>query len=73
MDIKDGLLKVIVKPNSKCNKIYVKDGKVRVDVKAVADKDKANKELVKFVSKELGRKVRIKKGLRSREKVLRIG
>ena len=62
---------IIVKPNSYENKITGMEGdKIKVNISAPADKDKANKEVIKFFSKLLKKKVRIKSGLKSREKVL---
>ena len=83
--IKDNKLKVVVKPNanktevmelnvcniggnSKCNNSCV----VKIAVKAIPDKNKANIELVKFLSKLLKKKVRIVSGMKSKEKVLEI-
>ena len=64
-------LHVRVKPNAKKTEITQKNEKVwTVSVAAPPDKDKANKELVRFLSKVLKKKVRIKSGLRSREKTL---
>ncbi len=70
-----GNVKVILKPNSNCNKIAGFDNKKKaylVEVKAPAHENKANIELVKFLSKLLKKKVRILKGMKSREKVLEI-
>jgi len=75
IDVKDNKIKVLVKPNSSKNEIVGFDSSRKgyiVRVKAVPDKGKANAELVKFLSKELGKKVEIVKGLKSREKLLRI-
>ncbi|MBN1645348.1 YggU family protein [Candidatus Woesearchaeota archaeon] len=65
--------KIIVKPDSKENKILGYDKEklaIRIAIKAKADKNKANIELIKFLSKQLNRKVRIKTGLKSREKII---
>ena len=73
--IKDNKLRVIVKPNSSRTEIleYNKDKQaVVIAVKAPADKNKANLELIKFLSKQLKRKVRIKSGLTSKEKVISV-
>lgn len=73
--IKDNKLKIVVKANSNKNEILgfesVKNG-VRVTIKEPADKNKANKEIVKFFSKLLKKQVRIKSGLTSKEKILEI-
>ena len=71
--IVDDKLRIIVKPNAPETKVlgYDENKKaVRVSVSAVADKDKANKALVRFISKLVKRKVVIVSGSRSREKVL---
>lgn len=84
--IKDNKLHVVVKPNSpKTEIIGEENGKLKIAIKAVPDKNKANIALVKFLSKELKlsarkvrsrktsvRKVRIISGSKSREKVLEI-
>lgn len=73
--IRNSSLKITVKPNSSKTVISGYDAEkniIKVDVAAVPDKDKANKEIVKFFSKLLKQKVRIKSGLRSREKILEI-
>ena len=70
----DGKIKVIVKPNAKKTEILGYDETkkaLRIAVAAVPDKDRANKELIRFISKRLG-KVSIIRGTRSREKTLRI-
>ena len=61
---------VRVKPNANENSIALKDGVYHVSISEPADKNKANIELIKFLSKELGCKVRIVSGLRSREKII---
>lgn len=51
----------------------ISKGKVwKINLKSRAEKGKANLELVKLISKELGERVRIVKGLKSKEKILRI-
>ena len=71
----DGLLRIYVKPNSKKTENIGYDElrkAVKVNVSEPADKDKANKEIIKYFSKLLKRKVLIKSGLKSREKTLKI-
>jgi len=66
-------LKVIVIPNASKNEIISnKDNVLKVKLKAVPQKGKANEELLKFLKKELGIKARIVKGLTSRKKTLEI-
>lgn len=64
-------LRVIVKPNSSKNEIVKFDDKeLIVRIAAPPEKDKANKELIKFLSKKFKKKVKIAKGLRSRKKMI---
>lgn len=66
-----GAFKVRVKPNARKNAIVsFVDGVLVVEVAAPADKHKANVELVKFLSRQLGYQVRIKSGQTSKEKTL---
>jgi len=68
-------IRIIVKPNAKETKIIGIDearNALRVDVAAPADKDKANKEVIKFFSRLLKKRVGIAHGLRSKEKILRV-
>lgn len=64
---------VVVKPNSSKNEIVGYDSERKVwivKVKAAAEKDKANKELLNFLRKATGKRFVIKNGIRSREKTL---
>lgn len=64
---------VVVKPNSSKNVIVGYDSERKawvVKVKAAAEKDKANRELLKFLRKETGKAWVIKSGSRSKEKIL---
>jgi uncharacterized protein (TIGR00251 family) len=73
--IKNNSLKILVKPNSKKNEILGYDSArkaVKVAIAAQAEKGKANIEVVKFFSKLLKKKVQIKSGLTSKEKLLKI-
>ena len=66
---------VMVKPNAAENKIleYNKETNTyRVAIKAPPEDDKANKEVIRFFSKLLKKRVTIAHGLKSREKVLEI-
>lgn len=72
---KEKNIKIIVKPNSPTTKITAVDevrNALRVDVSAPQDKGKANKEVIKFFSKLLKKKVKIVHGLKSKEKILRV-
>ena len=73
--IKDNKLKVLIKPNSPKNSILGFDSSkkaLKISIKAVPKKGKANQELIKFISKLLKKKVEIIKGLTSRNKILKI-
>ena len=66
-------LRVTVIPNASKNEIISnKNNILKIKLKAVPQKGKANEELLKFLKKELGIKARIVKGLTSREKLLEI-
>jgi len=73
--IKQGIIKVILKPNSSKSRI-VKFNSEReayiIDIKAPAQDNKANIGLVKFFSRFLKKDVKLIKGFKSREKLLRI-
>jgi uncharacterized protein len=73
--IVDGKLKIIVKPNSSKNEIkdYDKNrGALRVNIKAPAENNKANIEVIKFFSKLTKKEVKIVLGLTSKKKILNI-
>jgi len=73
MEIKGEIFKVIVKPNSRKNGILGYDEEMQayiISIKEKAEDNKANIELIRFLSKILGRKARIKSGLKSREKII---
>ena len=74
MRIKESSFKIIVKANSSKNEIldYDKEREAyRVNIKAKAQDNKANIEIIKFFSRLLKKKIRIVKGLRSKEKVIK--
>ncbi len=67
-------VKVSVRPGSKQESIsYDKNKGYIIRLKEKAEKSKANKELIRIMSKLLKENVRIKSGLSSRDKVLVIG
>ncbi|MBI2656455.1 DUF167 domain-containing protein [Candidatus Woesearchaeota archaeon] len=75
MDIKETKFKIIAKPNSRENKIECFDKErnaYRISIKAKPENNKANLEIIKFLSKLLKRKVKIASGLNSREKIIEI-
>lgn len=73
MEIKENKFKVIIKPNSSVNSIVGFDKEKNayiVKIKAKAEDSKANMELIKFLSKVLSKKVKIKSGFKSKEKII---
>ena len=73
MQIKETIFKVIVKTNSPKNEIlgYDKERKAyKLNIKAKPEHNKANIEIIKFFSKLLKKKVKIIKGLKSKEKII---
>ena len=66
-------IRIKVKTNQRQNKILSYDEATRtfkVAIHAKPENNKANEEIVKFFTKMLGRKVRIKLGFTSKEKLL---
>jgi len=70
--LNNNLLKLKVIPNSSQTKLIEENSQLKLYLKSVPEKDKANKELVKFFKKEFDLRVEIKSGMKSREKMLRI-
>ncbi len=73
MEIKENTFKVIIKPNSLTNDIkgFDKDRNAYlVSIKSEPINNKANIELIKFLSKVLGKRVKIKSGFKSKEKIV---
>ena len=74
MQIKEDIFKIIVKPNSNKNEVVKFDKykkAYRVNIKEKAEDNKANLEIIKFFSKLLKKKIKIVKGLKSKEKVIK--
>jgi len=72
---KSGTMGVEIKPNSPETKIlsYNKEtGSFKIAVKSPPTKGRANLELVKFLSKTIGKKVRLKSGHTGKRKDLEI-
>ena len=67
-----GLIKVKVISNSSCTKLVEDNGSLKVYLKSIPEKNKANDELIKYFKKKFGVKVMIKSGVRSRLKVLNV-
>jgi len=66
-------LKITVKPNSSENKIIGYDESrkaIKVNIAAKPEENKANMEVIKFFSRLLKKRVKIKYGLTSKEKLL---
>ena len=75
MDIQAKKFKIIVKPNSKENRIEGFDKErnaYRVSIKVKPEDNKANIDIIKFLSKSLKKKVKIVSGLKSKEKIIEI-
>ncbi|MBR9677172.1 YggU family protein [Candidatus Woesearchaeota archaeon] len=73
--IQKGLLKVVVKTNSAKTQIlgYDEQKKVlRIALKSQPQDGKANTELIKYLSKQLKKKIEIKNGHTSKNKTLKI-
>jgi len=71
--LKKNKFKIIVKPNANENKIVgLRDNALSLNISAPADKDKANREIIRFFSRLLKKKVRIASGRKSREKILEV-
>ncbi|MBW2991539.1 DUF167 domain-containing protein [Candidatus Woesearchaeota archaeon] len=73
--VRDAYLKIIVKPNKKKNYVLGYDYEKKaliVEIAAPAEQNKANKEVTKFLSKLMKKRVRIKSGHTSKEKLLAV-
>ncbi|MBS3097224.1 DUF167 domain-containing protein [Candidatus Woesearchaeota archaeon] len=75
MEINGNSFKIIVKPNMPKNEIKGFDkakSAYRVNIKAKAEENKANIEIIKFFTKLSKKRVVIISGLKSKEKILKI-
>ena len=75
MEIKANKFKIIVKPNAMENKIDEFDENkkaYRVSIRAKPEGNKANAEIIKFLSKLLKKRVKISSGFRSKETIIKI-
>ena len=63
---------IFVKPGSGVNKLYYNNEKqvYILDIKVKAEDNKANIEVIKFLSRLLNKQVRIVKGFKSRSKLI---
>ena len=67
------LIKVLVKPKSKKSEILEKgEDYYKISLKAAPVDGKANNELVKFLHKLTKKKVSIVRGLKSKEKIIKL-
>lgn len=68
-----GSLRAVIKPNSPRTEVLgFSEGWFRIAVAAPPKEGKANLELVRFLSKLLGKGVKIKSGLSSRKKLIQV-
>ena len=70
--VHNGVIQLHVIPHSSRTELIEEEGKLKLYLQAVPDKNKANLELIKFFKKEFKLKVEIKSGMKSRDKILRI-
>ncbi|MBT4935872.1 YggU family protein [Candidatus Woesearchaeota archaeon] len=70
--IHNGTLTIRVVPNASKNDVVEEHNQLKVYIKAVPDKNKANVELIKFFKKKFGLRVMIKSGMKGRDKVLKV-
>ena len=75
MLISETKFRILVKPNVDENKIEsfgIERSAFRISIKAKPQDNKANIELIKFLSKTLKKKVKIISGLKSKEKIIQV-
>ena len=73
MEIKEVRFKVFVRPNSLVNDIIAFDKEKNayiVKIKAKPENNRANLELIRFLSKVLQKRVKIKSGFKSKVKII---
>lgn len=68
--IKNHQVELRVTPHSSRTELIEEEGKLKLYLKSVPEKNKANQELIKFFRKEFNLKVQIRSGMKSRDKVL---
>lgn len=69
---KEKRIKLKVIPNSSRTELKEENDKLKLYLKAIPDKNKANLKLIKFFKKEFKLRVKIISGMKSKEKVLEI-
>lgn len=67
---RNNCLTIKVIPNATESKAVLDNNHLKIYLRAVPEKNKANLELIKFFKKEFGLKVMITSGEKSREKVV---
>ena len=75
MYINSNKFKIIVKPNAKESKVEGFDKEkdaFRISIKAKSEDNRANVEVIKFLSKLLRKRVKIISGFKSREKIIEV-
>jgi uncharacterized protein (TIGR00251 family) len=75
MEIKEKRFCVVVKPNSSKNEFLGFDKEknaYQIKIKESAENNKANIELINFLSKHIKKRVKIISGFKSKEKVIEI-
>ena len=70
--IAGNLLKIRVVPNSSRTELTEENSGLKLHLKAAPEKNKANKEVIRFFKKEFGLRVEIKFGEKNRDKILEI-
>lgn len=67
------IIKIRVRPNSKKQDIEkIGESEYKVSLKEKAEDNKANIELLKFLRKQFGKEAKIIKGLKSKNKIVKI-
>ena len=66
------VIKIKVKVNQSKNNIEKKDDYYLIKIKEKAENNKANIEIIKFLRKYFNKDVKIIKGLKSKEKLIRL-
>lgn len=67
-----GLLTVKVIPHAQQSKVVEDAGILKIYLTSIPDKNKANLELIQFFKREFNLRVRIKSGMKSRNKILEV-
>lgn len=65
-------VQVLVKPNAKKSEILEESPILKIAINAPAEENKANIELIKFLTKHYKKKVKIVSGLKSKRKIIEL-